>query len=207
MIACQRFCGAAGIDETLAAGMRLSRSFARPAMRRARKPGPMGGSPAAHVFGIAFARIMSGRAEAPGCDSHPGAPLLACGVSIASPGHFTRRLPPGGSWVLTSHFRLSSRGTDAAQQELRPPRTASCQKAKAIGRKPAGKKPGSTLPTPCKSADMNSLRRSGGVSNTTPTVRHRDGTSHFSLLTSHFSLLTSHALNLALALALTLTLG
>ncbi|MEY3175466.1 MAG: hypothetical protein RLZZ436_3380 [Planctomycetota bacterium] len=35
---------------------------------------------------------------------------------------------------------------------------------------------------------MDSLRRSEGVSNTTPTARHRAGTSHFSLLTSHFSL-------------------
>jgi hypothetical protein len=34
---CQRFCEAARIDETLAAGMRLSRSFALPALRLARK--------------------------------------------------------------------------------------------------------------------------------------------------------------------------
>ncbi|MEY3174170.1 MAG: hypothetical protein RLZZ436_2084, partial [Planctomycetota bacterium] len=57
----------------------------------------------------------------------------ARGVSSALPGHFTRGLPPCGSWVLTSHFRLSSRGRDPAQQELRPPGNASCQKARAIG--------------------------------------------------------------------------
>ncbi|MEY3173071.1 MAG: hypothetical protein RLZZ436_984 [Planctomycetota bacterium] len=83
-------------------------SFALPAMRRARKPGPLGFRPAAHVFGIAFARIMSGRAEAPGCDFAPWCAAPGRGVSGALAGHFTRRLPPGGSWVLTSHFRLSS---------------------------------------------------------------------------------------------------
>ncbi|MEY3172215.1 MAG: hypothetical protein RLZZ436_128, partial [Planctomycetota bacterium] len=135
---------------------------------------PPGGS---CVFGIAFAEILSGRAEAPGCDSHPGAhpcprrqrrvagalypqaaarrlirvwhrvcgndersggsPRLrfrtlvrapARGVSSAVPGHFTRRLPPGGSCVFGIAFaeilsgRAEAPGCDSAPWCPRGPR-------------------------------------------------------------------------------------
>jgi hypothetical protein len=45
VIDCQSFYGAAGIGAALAAGMRLSRSFALPAVPIARKSTPLGASP------------------------------------------------------------------------------------------------------------------------------------------------------------------
>ncbi|MEY3174940.1 MAG: hypothetical protein RLZZ436_2854, partial [Planctomycetota bacterium] len=89
--------GAAGIEETLAAGMRLSRSFALPTLRLVRKPMPLGCRPAAHVW-----------RKPPVAIRHPGA-HAASGVGSALPGLFTRGLPPCGSYafsLLTSHFSL-----------------------------------------------------------------------------------------------------
>jgi hypothetical protein len=50
VIDCQRFYGAAGIGAALAAGMRLSRSFALPAAPFARKSTPLGCRPTAQVL-------------------------------------------------------------------------------------------------------------------------------------------------------------
>jgi hypothetical protein len=47
---CQRFYGAAGIGAALAAGMRLSRSFALPALPAARKSTPLGAGPASDKY-------------------------------------------------------------------------------------------------------------------------------------------------------------
>jgi hypothetical protein len=55
---CERFCEAAGIDETLvAAGMRLSRSFALPALPPARKPVRLDGRPSAGRVFMQSARV------------------------------------------------------------------------------------------------------------------------------------------------------
>jgi hypothetical protein len=48
------------------------------------------------------------------------------------------RLP---AFLRSSGDRCSARGRDAAQQELRPPGSAFCQKVKAVGRKSGGKVP------------------------------------------------------------------
>ena len=54
----------------------------------------------------------------------------------AGPGY--ERLP---AFLRSSGDRRNPRGRDAAQPELRPPGTPSCQKVRAIGRQPAGKRP------------------------------------------------------------------
>ena len=62
VIGCQRFYGAAGIGAALAAGMRLSRSFALPAAPFARKSTPLGGS-----TGLCFAPKGACAARGVGC--------------------------------------------------------------------------------------------------------------------------------------------
>jgi hypothetical protein len=161
--ACQLFHGAAGIGATLAAGMRLSRSFALPAPPLAGKSTPLGCRPAAQ-----------GATQRTG-----GSPRLRFAPKVralasALAGPFARGLPPGGIEVLwsplkrrvktwegeapaeppnagprcerlpafsrSSRDRCNARSRDAAQQELRPPGTASSHKVNAIGRQPAGKR-------------------------------------------------------------------
>ncbi|MFM8475881.1 MAG: hypothetical protein ACKOEO_08795, partial [Planctomycetaceae bacterium] len=51
------------------------------------------------------------------------------------PGPRCQRLP---AFLRSSRDRGSARGRDAAQQELRPPGTAPCQKVNAIGLPPNG---------------------------------------------------------------------
>ncbi|MEY3175674.1 MAG: hypothetical protein RLZZ436_3588, partial [Planctomycetota bacterium] len=69
----------------------LVRTPARGVSIALQAPLPAGCRQAAHCVTIAFAEIMSGRAEAPGCASHPGAwPLPA-----ASTSRFQGTLPAG----------------------------------------------------------------------------------------------------------------
>jgi hypothetical protein len=59
-------------------------------------------------------------------------------AELPNAGPRSERLP-AFSW--SSRDRCSARGRDAAQQELRPPGTASSHNADALGRQPAGKRP------------------------------------------------------------------
>ncbi len=56
----------------------------------------------------------------------------------AEPPHAGPRCEQLQAFLRSSRNRCSVHGRDAAQQELRPPGSAFCQKVKAIGRKPNG---------------------------------------------------------------------
>ncbi|MEY3172669.1 MAG: hypothetical protein RLZZ436_582 [Planctomycetota bacterium] len=117
-----------------------------------------------YVFGIAFAEMMSGRAEAPGCDSHPGAHPCPRRQQ-----HVARALYPQAS--ARRLMRVWHRVCRDDERTGGSPRL----RFRTLVRTPAR-----------------------GVSRTLPglfTRRLPPGgsvRSHFSLLTSHFSLLTSH---------------
>ncbi|MEY3176119.1 MAG: hypothetical protein RLZZ436_4033 [Planctomycetota bacterium] len=98
---------------------------------------PPGGSSRSHFslltshFSLLTSHFsLAQRAEAPGYASHPD----AHGVSIASPGSFTRRLPPGGS--SRSHFPLPTSHFSLPTSHFHHPSTLA-QLAEAPGYAPA----------------------------------------------------------------------
>jgi hypothetical protein len=80
---------------------------------------PAGCRPAAYTCGIAFVELMSGRAEAPGCDSHPGARAWPWRQQCVA-GFFTRGLPPCGLFVWHRVCRADERSGGSPRLRFAP---------------------------------------------------------------------------------------
>jgi hypothetical protein len=100
---------------------------------------PAGCRPAAYSCGIAFAELMSGRAEAPGCDSHPGARAWPwrqqCVGRALYPRAAALRLMCGGSPGLC-FVRWCARLVVASAVRWQGTLPAGCRPAAYVWRKP-----------------------------------------------------------------------